>query len=243
MHHFANPDHAQHDTTLIAGHAAGDLIATQASAASALLASCSDCTLLHRDLVAIAAATCALPRAARAPRDFRLDAEQAVRLRRGSWLRVLLRPFASAHSAARPMAAAFTSLGVAGLLVAAFVPGLIGGGAASAPTTEGRNALEAAGAPSPTAPGVDSVDPMFGGPQHPGSSEATDKSLDSASQAPILAAGGAGGGTGDNAGEETDGAHSISQASPPNLLVVGSLGFLLVGLLLFGLRMAARRVR
>ena len=76
MHHAAPSDHAQHDLSLIAGHAAGERSNPESAAAAALLASCATCADIHRDLVAIAAATRALPRTARAPRDFRLTAEQ-----------------------------------------------------------------------------------------------------------------------------------------------------------------------
>jgi hypothetical protein len=242
MHTFANPDHAQHDTTLIAGHAAGDLSDTQVSTATALLARCPDCTTLHRDLVALSAATRALPRHARAPRDYRLTADQAASLRRGSWLRALLRPF-GAVQAARPMAAAFTSLGVAGLLVAAFVPGLLGG-AAAGPTLE-RDNFSGAGAPAPSvlpaAPGgaEATYDAMYGGPA--ASQEAVKLNTgDSGLQA---AAGGDRTSPPFVEGDRSADAQTLNASAPPNVLVVASLGFLVVGLLLFGLRMAARRVR
>ena len=76
MHHSV-PDHASHDLNLIAGHAAGDLSNLDTAAAAALLSSCGACAELHRDLIAISTATRALSRAAPAPRDFRLTAEQA----------------------------------------------------------------------------------------------------------------------------------------------------------------------
>ncbi|HET9853247.1 MAG TPA: hypothetical protein VFP56_12195, partial [Candidatus Limnocylindrales bacterium] len=129
MHHPAKADHAGHDVLLVAGHAAGDLSNLDTAAAAALLASCTECAELHRDLAAIAATTRSLSGLAGAPRDFRITADQATRLRSGSWLRALLRPFASSRSATGSLAAAFTSAGVAGLLVAAFVPTLLGGAA------------------------------------------------------------------------------------------------------------------
>src|SRR5512143_2621071 len=125
-----NLDHARHDRTLIAGHAAGDLVEADRSRAEALLASCAGCSDLHRDLLAIASATRSLPAPKAPARDFRLTPAQAERLRRRSWLRAALRPFGTPRSVVRPMAAAFTSLGVAGLLVATALPALLGGGAA-----------------------------------------------------------------------------------------------------------------
>jgi hypothetical protein len=239
MQHATNPAHVDHDTSLIAGHAAGDLTHTQVSAAEALLASCTDCTDLHRDLVAISAATRALPREVHAPRDFRLTAEQAAGLRRGSWLRVLLRPFASAHSSARPLATAFTSLGVAGLLVAAFMPAMLGG-PASGPASQEREAITAAGAPAPSE-AAGPVGPLAG---VPGGSGTTKDSTD-ASPAPNF--NGQGGEV--RASDEADGSgafdfeEATTRQSPMSLLVIGSLGLLAVGLALFGLRLAARRVR
>ena len=82
-------------------------------------------------------------------RDFQLAPEQAERLRRGSWLRAALRPFGAARSPVRPMAAAFTSLGIAGLVFAAALSGMAGGAAMSAPNAD--TSTGAAGQPGATA--------------------------------------------------------------------------------------------
>jgi hypothetical protein len=246
MPSFANPAHVDHDALLIAGHAAGDLPDIQVPAASALLSSCSDCLDLHRDLVAISAVTRALPRSARTPRDFRLTAEQAASLRRGSRLRALLRPFASARSATRPMAAAFTSLGVAGLLVAAFMPGLAGlaGGAASAPGAMERDTYSGAGAPAPTAaPAAQPGSQNFGPQSGAGATANTGKADFATDDGGFHALNGEDAEQGDETGQTTGAGRMSMQTSPPNLLVMGSLGFLLVGLAIYGLRVAARRVR
>lgn len=250
MHHPAS-NHANHDQTLIAGHAAGDLSNLDTAAAAGLLSSCSSCAQLHRDLVAISAATRALPRSAHAPRDFRLTAEQAGRLRRGSWLRGLLRPVASARSATRPMAAAFTSIGVAGLLVAAIVPSLLGS-AASAPqresvqadaaATAGR-ALQGAPASAAAAPGAaessgDAYIITKGGSDDSGLYVAGARHSAGTDQgAGDRGAGDLGGGVTSQGGE------TVSTPSRPNLLLLGSIGLLLAGLTLYGLRFAARRLR
>lgn len=253
MHHSATPDHAAHDLVLVAAHAGRDSSA-DANAATALIASCTACAALHRDLVAIAAATRSLPRTAAAPRDFRLSEAQADGLRNGSWLRALLRPLASARSAARPLAAALTSAGIAGLVLAAFAPGLLGG-AASGPTRD-MNATSqqaAGGAPAPEVAG-----PSAGARGAAGAP--TDADMVRADASPrLLASGDAGmevalggatpdvaGGAGKAAG---DGRASSGTAATPavqsgtSLLVAGSVGLLLVGLALFGLRFAARRIR
>ena len=261
MHHSTPADHSRHDRTLIAGHAAGDLADADRIRAESLRSSCTACLELHDDLLAIQTAIRTVPAAALLARDFRLTAEQAEHLRRGSWLRTLLRPFAGAGSAMRPVAAAMTSLGVAGLLVATFMPGLFGV-TASAPSRDlatgaGAGAESAAsGAPaavpddnaqgvttqaSPVAPAIE-VEPTG----------STDPDMYLSSLPPVgsldidvPAAGG---------GKATDGAsqrqdqpsplHVLRETSTPaNLLALGSLGLIAVGLALFTLRYAARRVR
>lgn len=261
MHHSTPGDHPRHDPTLIAGLAAGNLADPDRNRAEALLATCTSCGELHRDLLAIQGATRIVPAPALRAVDFRLTAEQAQHLRRGSWLRTLLRPFAGAGSSLRPVAAAMTSVGVAGLLVATFIPGLFGS-AAFAPTrdlaTGGAGAEStASGAPaatpddnaqgvttqgSPVGPAIEveptgSVDPdmYLGASLPPGESVDID----------LPAAGG---------GKATDGGsqradqpsplHSLRETSTPTtLLTLGSLGLIAVGLALFTLRYAARRVR
>jgi hypothetical protein len=231
-----HPNHSSHAVTLIAGHAAGDLVDSERIRAQSLVDSCGSCSDLHRDLVAIAAATRSLPNPAIAPRDFRLAPEQAARLRRGSWLRTILAPFAVPRSAARPMAAAFTTLGLAGLLVATMLPGVAG--SASTPTQERDNSQIGAAAAT-SAP----VGPAFG-PGEP----APDASVvdpddafgvkDGQSSAPEAGGGRAGADTTDN-GAATGGPITNLLSSP---LTVGSLVLLALGLLLFGLRFAARRL-
>src|SRR5262249_22899245 len=131
--HYQNPDHPAHDVALIASAAAGDVADSERPAVEALLASCTDCADLHRDLTAIADATRQLPPPLARRRDFQLTQDHAARLRRGSWLRAALRPFGATGSRARPMAATFTTLGIAGLLVAGLLPSLSGGAATLAP--------------------------------------------------------------------------------------------------------------
>ena len=236
MHHFAHSDHARHDLDLIAGHAAGDLTNLDVAAVSALLESCNTCADVHRDLVAIASATRALPRTARSPRDFRLSADQAERLRRGSWLGSLLRPFASARSATRPMARALTSLGVAGLLVTVLLPGVLGGlgGAASAPTQR-EDSLYAGAAASQApavnqgAPGNASVDP--------------DAAVDAEATKLAIAVGGASPDVRVGDPKVESGGDLLAVDTPPNPWLIGSVALLALGLTIFGLRFAARRLR
>ena len=249
MTHSIPAEHAQHDLDLIAGHAAGDLTDTQRIRADAILESCTSCADLRHDLVAIASATRTLPATA-APRDFRLTPAQAQRLRRGGWIKSLLRPFAAPRSAARPMAMAFTSLGLAGLFVTSILPSLFGGMAASAPMAAGLPAASSA----PAAPEA-------GGANVQGQPPATDSQaqfgpLGKPSPVPVSA--GAGGGKSGQASTEPDlfageqaqrdrvsnGRDSEqlqSRAFEQNPIVIGSLVLLVVGLALFGLRILARR--
>ncbi|HUG29273.1 MAG TPA: hypothetical protein VMQ65_01995 [Candidatus Limnocylindria bacterium] len=244
--------HALHDAILVAGHAAGDLTDSELARAQALIDSCLPCADLHRDLTALAAATRALPNLASAPRDFRLDAEQAARLSRGSWLRTALRPFGSARSATRPMAAALTSLGLAGLFVVTIMPGLFG--SAASPGAQRENTLD--GAPVSTiapaaAPGGSvtglgaqgSGAPIFAG----GSPRADEVDPDDTKVDPqptdgkvaIDAGGVSSPGTDLGSGEESP----ANETMQPNPVLIGSLGLLAMGILLFGLRFAARRIR
>ncbi len=109
--------HADHDPLAIAAYAAGDATGPELDDALALVAACGDCAALHHDLRAIAAALPDVPAPVRT-RDFRLTPEQAASLRPAGWRR-LLAPFASPKfSFAGPLGAGLATLGLAGFLVA-----------------------------------------------------------------------------------------------------------------------------
>ena len=111
------PSHADHDPLAIAAYAAGDATGPELDDALALVAACTDCAALHHDLRAIAAALPGLPAPARS-RDFRLTPGQAASLRPAGWRR-LLAPFAGPKFAfAGPVGAGLATLGLAGILVA-----------------------------------------------------------------------------------------------------------------------------
>ena len=238
-----DPVHAVHDHELIAGLAAGDLAPAEHARAAALTQACHDCLALHDDLIAIARATRTLPVEA-APRDFRITAEQAARLRRTGWLAALLRPFGARASAARPLATAFTTLGLVGVFVAILLPGMFGGAALSA-------APEAA--PAMGAPGSEAPAGQFGPAVATAGSDAGSGVKDNveASGAPGVAQGGqAGGGQAGGQSGSTDNRDLGSQpnervvaTSPTSLLLIGSLAVLATGLILFGLSVAGRRLR
>ena len=153
--------HATHDRALIAARAAGDLRGPDLELADSLRSTCSSCRELHDDLVAIATATRHLPAPTRpAALDFTISSERAATLARGDLWRRLLRPFGRSGSwAGRPLAAALTTIGFAGLLLAA-LPGLQLGSAAggflnmaAAPSEVPRDAQAPTAAPEIVQPG------------------------------------------------------------------------------------------
>ncbi|HTK43925.1 MAG TPA: hypothetical protein VL749_01050 [Patescibacteria group bacterium] len=253
MHHSIPAEHAQHDLDLIAGHAAGDLTDTERKRADDLVRSCTSCADLRRDLLAIAAATRTLPAPA-SPRDFRLTPTQAARLRRGGWRKSLLRPFAAPRSAVRPMAMAFTSLGLAGLFVANILPSLFGGMAASAPAPAALQPAASAAAAGSAAPGATTgSEAQFGPagqatPVPVAAGSGGGKSNDLASTVPDVAGGpyaqqpsAAAPAYRDQPSTGRDSEQLQSRAPEPSPIVIGSLVLLALGLALFGLRFLARR--
>jgi len=157
MHDSADrTPHADHDLLVIAAGTHPDADPAARAAAARQTANCPECDELARDLRAIAAGLQSLPRSIPAPaaRDFRISPDQARRLQRGNGLRRLLRPFGPGGvPSLRPLSAAFTTLGVAGLLFTFVLPGMtsLRLSAGSAPTTiSGQAAPGDAAASLPT---------------------------------------------------------------------------------------------
>ena len=272
MQHPNLSDHARRDATLIAGHAAGDLADIDRPRADALLTECGACGELRRDLVAIAAATRSVPAPATLARDLRLAPEQAHRLRRGSWLRTLLRPFGAAGSPVRPMATAFTSLGLVGLVVGFTLSSGAGmGGAAMLGSAQDRADVPApAATAAAAAPAATSGDAAAEGGYEVQVIRASDGELYQvlvasdgtyylATTIPRSAYEGMRSskptgeeptelafGPANQGGTPTGDARDLAAgpvSQPPNPLIAGSLALLGIGLLLFGLRLASTRVR
>jgi hypothetical protein len=123
--------HALHDEELIAAYAAGDVDdPADAARARSLVERCPTCRELHADVslirATIQASGSAAERAATlaAPRDFRLTAEVAARLRPGTPIARLAaqlgwraRLSVGIASFRRPIGAALATFGIAGLLV------------------------------------------------------------------------------------------------------------------------------
>lgn len=139
--------HAAHDRILVASLADHSLAPAERAAAEALVAICTDCAALHTDLIALRAATRAMPAPSR-PRDFALSSQDASRLRSGGWRRFLTTLGSPRDALSRPLAVGLTTLGLAGLLVATVPSVLTGYGGAASGSPE---VLSAAGAPVPAA--------------------------------------------------------------------------------------------
>jgi hypothetical protein len=109
--HSLSAEHRRHDRLLVARFAVGDAAFGQDHEAADLVRRCSECAALAADIKAISSSVAQLPAAPR-PRDFRLTAEQAAKLR-GSRLDRWLRTISGAGWATvRPVAAAALSIGL-----------------------------------------------------------------------------------------------------------------------------------
>jgi hypothetical protein len=156
--------HSTHDTTLVASLADHSLPATERAAGMDLVASCADCAALHADVVALVAATRAMPTPPR-PIDYTLTRGHAARLRPNPWRR-LVAVVGSAHDGvSRPLAMGFTALGLVGILVAS-APTMLqpafgdGSGAAS---TEAVGESRPITDPAPAPGAVDTAGDASGG--------------------------------------------------------------------------------
>lgn len=210
--------HALHDEEVVAAFAVDGDAADDAPRARALIERCTTCRDLHADMVAIgtvfkAAGTAATVGALRpAPRDYRLTASDAVRLRGGNALQRVAARLADGIAAfGRPVGATFAAMGVVGLLVGSISFGALGlGGAPAAMPVQGT----AAPAPAATA------EIQTG--NNPGASATTDRSSEGAkaTEAPreVFTMNGA---------DDT-----ALAASGPSILVLGSIALLVAGLAL-----------
>jgi hypothetical protein len=227
--------HAAHDLVLIAALAARepDLSATDHAQGRELIESCAACRDLLADLAALQVALPAASTPSR-PRDFSLTPADAARLRAGGWRRVLGFVGSARDGFSKPLAVGFTTLGLAGLLVAT-LPGALGGvtGGATVLSTVGGDVV-AEGAPMQAqgsdrrsvsaAPGSSKLDE--GGVFSGGNQEEVDASGERES---------------DIAGEPPDAAIRDDQSAMSLLILVAGV-LLIAGLGLFGLRWTARRL-
>ena len=139
--------HTRHDRLLVAQSL------DRGARRSPILELCARCAALYADLVSL---TTALPRSAvpSRPRDFRLSASDAGRLRRTRWRDWWALVGSARDSLTRPLAIGFTTLGLAGLIFSAgqtLLPSIGAGfganSAASAPQARGPASAEATDVP------------------------------------------------------------------------------------------------
>lgn len=170
--------HALHDEEIVAAYAVDGDAADDAARARTFIERCVTCQELHADMVAIGsvfkeAGTAEAVGAVRpAPRDYRLSASDAVRLRGGNVLqRGAARLVDGIAAFGRPVGASLAAMGVVGLLVGSMSLGAIGlgGSPASMP-------IEANGATGAPAPGATAELTVGGDPK---SSPTTDRSSES----------------------------------------------------------------
>ena len=227
---------------LVAAHAAGDLSGPEAAAATAQIANCADCAALHADLRALVASTRTLPAAAHAPRDYRLTAEQAARLRGESWWGRAARALSAPRGLGRPFATAFTTLGLVGLLLGSLPTGALPLFTVGASTE--RTSVEAASSAEPSAaPQANPTDAISG--YLPDALSSSGRGEVEGSDDLGVAAGAPTDAPKDNTTPPAAPAsvvaerQSLNQMSP--LIALSSL-FLLTGLGLFALRRLGRRL-
>ena len=131
----AADDHAGHDHQLIVAYACGDLGADEARAAVQLVEQCRRCAALDREIrlmPSLARHLAVPPR----PRDFRLSAADAERLR-GSAVRRLLRRLGGPGLAPlQPLAGAAMAIGLLMVVTTAALPIFFAGAGATAPAAE-----------------------------------------------------------------------------------------------------------
>jgi hypothetical protein len=255
--------HTAHDRLLIANLVSRSVSDAERVLAEEQLTACRDCAQLLDDLVALSAATRAMPVPSR-PREFILTTADAERLRVRGWRRLLSAIGSSRDVFSRPLAIGLTTLGLAGLLVAT-IPGSLpgfGGGATrlQAPEDATRNLAgdpAAGSAANPELQSEASPASSAAAESGPAIAAAAPSAAPSNVPAPAPASSGTppevlaeGGESGPLAGEPQDrGAFDTYQNSfsdaggggPSPVLIVAAL-LLLVGLGLFGLRWTARRL-
>ncbi|HEX5827684.1 MAG TPA: hypothetical protein VFY23_09200 [Candidatus Limnocylindrales bacterium] len=240
MPHMPDSQHETHDLELVAAFAAGDAEGPALDRALALVAECSTCAELHRDLRSIASAMPSVPAPAR-PRDFRLTREQAASLRPAGLRGLVAALSGPRFSFAVPLGSGLAALGIVAVLAA---PG--SGGFASAPVPQEDAAtrvtqeaasppvdtLNAAGAePASAAPVLEAPAgalPAEGQPAAEGLASPGTESLK------------AGGTTAAAPDEQAPGDSLTTTASAPDPVVVAGLLLVLLGVALVGARLLSR---
>lgn len=238
-------DHTSHDLLIIAAGADRDADDATRAAADRQAAECADCSELSADLRSIASGLRELPRSIPVPasRDFRISPDQADRLRRWSGLRRLLRPFgAGSAPSLRPLATAFTTLGIAGLLFTALLPGFLNVGSGGASPAAAPAAIGAGATEPPIDKAVLSSQPSAAG-QAPG---ATSAPAEAATAAPASSTASDAFNSALTAAPTAQAAPAPlvaeSPASPWSFVTILSVALLGIGVALLLLRLVANRL-
>lgn len=105
-------EHNRHDRLLVARFATNDSYREELAQASELVNSCTDCARLAEDVRLLSRAVAKLPAPDR-PRSFRIDRDQAARLRGSRFDRFLRRLAAPGIPGLRPVAGVALSIGLA----------------------------------------------------------------------------------------------------------------------------------
>jgi len=234
---YVPDDHAGHDRQLVVAFASGDLPAADVPDAQAQVARCRHCAALVDEISRISAAMredlVAPPRS----RDFRLTADDADRLRGGTFTRLLRRLGGPRLQVLQPLAGAAMAVGIVLMATTAVLPAF-SGAAGAAP-----QAQTMVGAPADDAGARDSGTGATGGEVSGGSqggAPAGALPLPAASAAPLESPDIAGYSETDtstklNAEAVTPTAQTLDPVAP-----VG-LGLLILGALLLVVRVVARR--
>jgi hypothetical protein len=237
--------HADHDLLIIAAGTDPDADPAARAAAARQSAACTACEELARDLRAIAVGLQSLPRSVPAPaaRDFRISPDQARRLQRGNGLRRLLRPFGpGGMPSLRPLSAALTTLGVAGLLFTLVLPGMMSFGSAAGAAPGALSAPARLGAGQPSTATTKENSSTFGPVAAPDGAPASPGAAASRAAADFGSLGTARPAA-PPPSQDSSTPTPIASTSPWSPTALFSLVLLGVGVVLFVLRLAAYRLR
>jgi hypothetical protein len=143
--------HASHDRLLIVAGLEADASAVERSRLERQLRDCADCRALAADLAAISASIRSDLPLPRRPRDFRLSADQAARLRGSPLSRLLERLAAPGFGTLQPLAGVAMALGLTLIVLNSISLPLGGSAAAPAALNADDRTITSEGAPGAAA--------------------------------------------------------------------------------------------
>src|SRR5512146_583877 len=104
-----NAEHDRHDPLLVASLLDRSTDAPERRLGETLVASCAECAALHEDLLALRSAARSLPTPPRT-RDYSLTSDDARRLRRKGWRRLVAIFGSTRDAVSRPLAIGLTTI-------------------------------------------------------------------------------------------------------------------------------------